>query len=225
MTQTPPGWYADPDPRAPAGGQRYWDGSQWTPHVHLGRPAPVQGPPTTADGVPLAGWWQRFGAYLLDSILTFVLGTLLSLPFLGEIVDALRDFLSESMEAARKGVPGPSAFEIYQGHMSAFVAQALIGLLVVLTYHALCLRLRGATLGMSVAGIAVRRLEGPGRLPWGTVAMRVGTQYGPTAISVVPLVGTLAGLYVLIDGLWPLWDARRQALHDKAAGTQVVRTR
>lgn len=26
----------------------------------------------------------------------------------------------------------------------------------------------------------------------------------------------------LIDGLWPLWDPRRQALHDRIAGTVVV---
>lgn len=31
--QTPPGWYADP---SGSGQQRYWDGRQWTQHVHPG---------------------------------------------------------------------------------------------------------------------------------------------------------------------------------------------
>ena len=31
------------------------------------------------------------------------------------------------------------------------------------------------------------------------------------------------GLFTLLDGLWPLWDPRRQALHDKIAGSVVVR--
>jgi len=26
----------------------------------------------------------------------------------------------------------------------------------------------------------------------------------------------------LIDGVWPLWDSKRQALHDKIADTNVV---
>jgi uncharacterized RDD family membrane protein YckC len=41
------------------------------------------------------------------------------------------------------------------------------------------------------------------------------------------LIGTIAasvtlGLAWLLDGLWPLWDDKRQALHDKVASTQVV---
>ncbi|HEY0398566.1 MAG TPA: RDD family protein, partial [Acidimicrobiia bacterium] len=31
------------------------------------------------------------------------------------------------------------------------------------------------------------------------------------------------GLFTVLDGLWPLWDPKRQALHDKIAGSVVVR--
>jgi hypothetical protein len=44
-------------------------------------------------------------------------------------------------------------------------------------------------------------------------------------VSLVPLVGLLGSVYSLLDDLWPLWDGRRQALHDKVARTNVVRTR
>ena len=43
------------------------------------------------------------------------------------------------------------------------------------------------------------------------------------------LVGTYVlgginfGVYTLVDYLWPLWDRHNQALHDKVAGTFVVR--
>lgn len=38
------------------------------------------------------------------------------------------------------------------------------------------------------------------------------------------IVGTLTiGLGALLDFLWPLWDPQKQALHDKVAGTYVVR--
>jgi uncharacterized RDD family membrane protein YckC len=30
-------------------------------------------------------------------------------------------------------------------------------------------------------------------------------------------------VFTLFDGLWALWDRNRQALHDKIAGTHVVR--
>jgi len=40
-------------------------------------------------------------------------------------------------------------------------------------------------------------------------------------------IGTFkgAGLYSLLDVLWPLWDDKKQAIHDKIAGTNVVRVR
>ena len=36
---TPAGWYPDP---SGSGGLRWWDGAQWTEHVHAGSPAPGQ---------------------------------------------------------------------------------------------------------------------------------------------------------------------------------------
>ena len=38
----------------------------------------------------------------------------------------------------------------------------------------------------------------------------------------VPLAGQFVPFLSLLDGLWPLWDDKRQALHDKVAGTNVV---
>jgi uncharacterized RDD family membrane protein YckC len=46
-----------------------------------------------------------------------------------------------------------------------------------------------------------------------------------TVCAVVPVAGVIFGLYPLLDKLWPLWDEKRQALHDKVARTNVVRTR
>ena len=49
MTTPNPGWYADPDP-SNAGGQRYWDGGQWTQHSTPGTPRPT--PPLPTPGLP-----------------------------------------------------------------------------------------------------------------------------------------------------------------------------
>ena len=65
----------------------------------------------------------------------------------------------------------------------------------------------------------MRLRERPGRLPLGSVLLR---QVIWAAGNPGPSIFALAGL---LDALWPLWDDKRQALHDKLAKTQVVRTR
>ncbi|WP_241260686.1 DUF2510 domain-containing protein [Rhodococcus sp. KRD197] len=47
MTSPTPGWYSDPDPTN-AGGQRFWDGAQWTDQATPGASAST--PPPTAPG-------------------------------------------------------------------------------------------------------------------------------------------------------------------------------
>jgi uncharacterized RDD family membrane protein YckC len=69
----------------------------------------------------------------------------------------------------------------------------------------------GRTLGKVAMGCRVVRLDGhlldfPGALLRATVY----------AVFVQTCV------LGVIDGLWPLWDPRRQALHDRIAGTVVV---
>src|SRR5262249_7035408 len=41
--------------------------------------------------------------------------------------------------------------------------------------------------------------------------------------ALVPVVPSVGGLFALINESWLLWDPRRQCLHDKAAGTVVVK--
>ena len=79
---------------------------------------------------------------------------------------------------------------------------------------------RGLTPGKLLVGIRAVREDGSD-LGWGLGFMR--------EVVVKRVLGSVlwlfAGLYPLADGLWPLWDPRRQALHDKMAGTLVVRGR
>ena len=63
--QAPAGWY----PESPTS-QRYWDGSTWTEHR-----APLHhsgGHDLVFAGRSICNPWERFGAYLLDSVLMFV---------------------------------------------------------------------------------------------------------------------------------------------------------
>lgn len=75
----------------------------------------------------------------------------------------------------------------------------------------------GQTFGKRLLGIQVRDLSGAG----GTI----GVQRAALRYIIVGLFRLVPffGLFTLLDGLWPLWDPRRQALHDKIAGSVVVR--
>ncbi len=60
-----------------------------------------------------------------------------------------------------------------------------------------------------------------------TIDGRTGTTPGydravPRALVQIVLAFTIIGGF--LDVLWPLWDRQNQTLHDKAAGTVVLRT-
>ncbi len=75
----------------------------------------------------------------------------------------------------------------------------------------------GQTFGKRLFGIQVRDTTGEG----GSIgAGRAGVRFITVGLfRLVPFFG----LFTLLSGLWPLWDPRRQALHDKIAGSVVVR--
>jgi uncharacterized RDD family membrane protein YckC len=73
----------------------------------------------------------------------------------------------------------------------------------------------GRTVGKRVLGLRVRPLAEDRKPRWGEAFLRSG----------VMGLGYLVGgwLFLLLDGLWPLWDKPwQQAIHDKAARTVVV---
>ena len=59
-----------------------------------------------------------------------------------------------------------------------------------------------------------------------TVAVVKPSAVGIQLFTVIPLLGQLVySCYTLVNYLWPVWDPRRQAVHDKIGRTLVVRTR
>jgi uncharacterized RDD family membrane protein YckC len=218
MTQVPAGWYPDPYAQGrPA--RRYWDGTAWTAHVHLGPvPRPV---PTTPDGAELAGFDKRAWAKIIDYLIVTAVGTALEAPFfVGWFRDYFNWIASMSDPAA---TPDPTTVFPTMLHF-VFIA-GLIGLIggaVTVVYEVAMMRWKAATVGMRVMGIQVRLRETPGPLSWGTIARRVGAMYWPVAIIWIPFAGWLGGIYMWANYLWALGNPRKQALHDIAAGTNVV---
>ncbi len=235
--------------------QRWWDGQRWTEHVQpaVARGEPADGPAPyqgqyagsatahqagrqaghhaglpdrdrTPDGQRLAGWWQRAAAYLLDSVIVFAVSALLGLPFVRQIGAAYGRFFEDVQRATESGgtISPTGALADVSGPLLGF---AVVSLLVSLVYNAGFLKALAATPGKLALGLRVRLRDQRGPLSWGTVLVRWLAQNAASFLSVVPVIGGVAGIYPLLDGLWPLWDAKRQALHDKAARTNVVRQR
>ncbi|MGC5584079.1 RDD family protein [Ornithinimicrobium sp. W1665] len=167
---------------------------------------------TTPDGQPLAGWGLRLLARIVDGILLSLVTGFVILPLVDPTL--LEDYTTWIMTADPS-----SAFEIPEGLASGLLRVSMVSLVVGLAYEVLMLRLLGATVGKLLTGLRVRLRETPGQLPWAAAAVRGLVWQGPSAIN------GLGQVFMLLNGLWPLWDAKRQALHDKAARTNVVRNR
>jgi uncharacterized RDD family membrane protein YckC len=177
----------------------------------------------TPDGQQLAGWWSRVGAAVIDWILTTVLTVLFGWGAIQDMVAAYRSFMDLVVQASEAGAPMPDTATFVDQIGGPALTFSAIAIAVKLVYQVGFLKGFQATPGKMVLGIEVRRRVERGPLPWGTVLLRWVAQNIASLLSMVPVVGFAAGIYWLLDVLWPLWDPNRQAIHDKIARTNVVR--
>ncbi len=102
---------------------------------------------------------------------------------------------------------------------------------------ALWLFSKGQTPGKRLMGIRVVKRNGDPvgwwrmfarevLIKWFLIAFLAGIGLGMAWFLFAAFLGGITfGLAIAVDYLWPLWDRRRQALHDKIMGTAVVRAR
>jgi uncharacterized RDD family membrane protein YckC len=243
----PGGWYPDP---VNAAQERYWDGWQWSrntrpsagapntgygqapyapyPQPHPTRPVgyatsragSVQAT-TTADGVPLASWWWRVLAVLIDNMITTAIVAVITFPVWRALYATLVSFFNAVLDAQRSGTAPPTLNPTDLISSTSQLIVTLVTLVVGMLYHGGFLRWKSATPGKLICGlrvVPVDRGRDPGPLPWGSIGIRV-------SIWVLPGISAFLGFITLVDVLFPLWHPKRQALHDIAAKTQVVRPR
>ncbi len=163
--------------------------------------------PVTADGVPLAAWGKRLGAWLIDGIIISVVGGILGwtlTPRVGELFSAL--------VTATENQDNTAVANITTELTGPIIQATLILWLFATVYCILFWTTTAQTPGKMALGISVRAADRPGPLVLGTALLR----------RLVPLAGQFVPLLSMLDGLWPLWDPQRQALHDKVAKTVVV---
>ncbi|MGK2879066.1 MAG: RDD family protein [Solirubrobacterales bacterium] len=147
----------------------------------------------------LSGWWRRAGAYIIDSLL-------IGIPaiFLSEL------FASGTAGTAETGTGEDFAIE-GGAVLFVFVITAIYYMWTMTAWN-------GQTVGKKVTGIRVVRENGESITP-GYAFVRqslvIGVLFGWIALIL---------LYIptILNYLWPLWDQKNQALHDKIVNSRVV---
>lgn len=175
-----------------------------------GGPPPPPGPPpaqppavpdATAAGTPrYAEWWKRVVATIVDSILLGIVNAILS-PIFG---------LNDTGPTLN---PNTGQLEGGSGFFAALIIGNTVMLLVGIAYYVyLNGNDRGQTVGKMLLKIRVRDEATGGPAGYGKAFIRY-------------IVGTVLFLLCIIPGivdlLFPLWDPKKQTLHDKAANTIV----
>lgn len=159
----------------------------------------LSGPPpgAVATQVRYASFWQRFGAYLLDSLIMVFLGGIPALVVFFILVRGGGPYWTEE-EAEAAAVFGTVIFFL------VYVAIDAI-------YHAAGDGGRG-TWGKQALGLRVQDARSGKEIGFGRGLVRY----------VILIVGSIP-LY--LGWLWMIWDAQRQTWHDKAANTIIVQRR
>jgi uncharacterized RDD family membrane protein YckC len=166
-------------------------------------PAPPTGAPATYGAAPAArppvyyaGFWLRFVAYIIDSIvLGFFVGVTIALPLVGNELASVR---------------GEHSFGFFPFMGPRFMALRGLALMVSWIYYALLESSAWqATLGKKALGLEVTDLAGH-RISFGRAT---GRFFGKILSAFILLIGfIMAG-----------FTEKKQALHDILAGTLVIR--
>ncbi|SDT09836.1 RDD family protein [Microlunatus soli] len=203
--------------------QGYQQGQPQPLPSYPGAAAQAVAGPQTADGVPLAGWGWRFLSGLIDLIIVSIVGSILALPVSLQSLPAISRYFSQAVADAEAGrmTPTLTAQELFSTNQQ--ILMSAITVVVGLLYFVLLWRFRGATLGQSICGLRVVP-DGQGRnterLPWPQAVIRALVWSVPFTAGTAMLL-----LFGALNSLFPLWNAKRQAIHDIAAKTQLIKIR
>jgi uncharacterized RDD family membrane protein YckC len=149
-------------------------------------------------GWEYASYGSRVGAYLLDA--AFSMLCVLPAVFILIPLTAL----------ASTGTGDPPGWLL-----AVWIPVMIVSYVVALWGTVWLTGTRGQSWGKKLVGIHVLRADG---------LVPIGGGMGIVRYLAIAVVSQLTcGIAGLLDVLWPLWDDRRQALHDKIVSSVVVR--
>lgn len=147
------------------------------------------------------GFWIRFVAQLIDSIILGVAGSAVQLLLLGS---AFRPFAN-----MRPDLPPDQALEAFGALMGTLALSMLVGVVIGASYEGFFVSRVGATPGKMVLGLKVVRPDGgpvtPGRA--------FGRYFAKWLSSITLCIG-----YIIAG-----FDAQKRAMHDMIVDTRVIK--
>ncbi len=162
---------------------------------------PGAGRRTDSWGRPLADWWQRLLAIIVDG---FVIG----IPA-GIILSIVAGASTTSTTNGFTTTTSTSGGAVVFAYLVVAVAELVY-------FGLLDGGPRGQTIGKRLLGIATRDAHTGGQVGFGRALLRRFVFYALFWLFFIPGV---------VNVLSPLWDRRRQAWHDKLVATEVIRVR
>ena len=226
----PPQNGAPPQYGPPYAGQPQYSAPPYGTSPHYGTPPPYAAPqpygtpyPAYAAGLPvgpeqdLAEWWRRLLGRVIDILVLTIVATPIALAVLSHSFSQYQRIANRYPDLSTP--PAQAALSKADGRLlGSWLIFACIIAVLSFFYDSIQHGLWGQTLGKRALGTRVVSAYDRSKISGGTAAGRAAMY---ALIPVVPLIGTL---FALLNGLWLTWDRRRQALHDKAARTIVIKT-
>ncbi|MEV7966706.1 RDD family protein [Sphaerisporangium sp. NPDC088356] len=171
--------------------------------------APQGAPLPQGVPAPLAEWWERLVARIIDNVIFGIVYGILTAILSAIFVPSAADILANPTLAGSYVLPGLLAGIIAFGAYAA--------------YDYVLHSKDGQTLGKKVMKIRLAALGG-GPLDSSLVMKRSAIFPSVMVLYGIPLLGWLSSIFVLVLGVLILTDKPlQQGLHDKLAGTVVVK--
>ena len=164
--------------------------------------------------IAIAGRWRRLAAFAIDAlILTLVTGALW-----GMLLASFADRMGNAISARAANAPHAHGIygRVWAQTLAPYLIEAVATIVVATVYYWLLTGYWGTTIGKRALGCWVTESDG---------RSRVSLRRSFVRALVFVAGGELVPPFFVVDNTWLIADARRQALHDKAAGTLVVRRR
>ena len=198
----PQGGYGDQQQSygAPYGGQPY--GAQ------PGYPSPYGAQLPPGAPAPLAEWWERLVARIIDGLIFAVVYWILLRIFTSIFSPSLEDVLSGRSLGSL----------VLPGVLAGIIAFALYA-----AYDYVLHSKDGQTFGKKALQIRLARVGG-GEVDSSAVMKRAAIYPGVMVLYGIPILGWLVFIFLVVLGILILVDKPlQQGLHDKVAGTVVVK--
>ncbi|MEU8268088.1 RDD family protein [Sphaerisporangium sp. NPDC049002] len=206
--EPPPGnpYQPPPPPGQPYGNPQGGDyGNPYGAPPPYGAPQGAPLPPGVP--APLAEWWERLVARIIDGVIFGIVYAILTAILTSIFRPSVADILAN-----------PTGSLVLPGLLAGIIAFGAYA-----AYDYVLHSKDGQTIGKKVMKIRLAALGG-GPLDSSLVMKRSAIYPGVMALYGIPVLGWLASLFILVLGVLILIDKPlQQGLHDKLAGTVVVK--